>query len=74
MKLPLIDPRIHHVGVSKLRSFSATKLRSLSDELYVIRDGQEPLYVLLSWELFQSMATAIRSGASGERAADPSTR
>jgi len=58
-----IDERIKHVGVSTLRKIDADVLRELDDTLYVLRDHDEPVAVLLSYKLFlkmQDMATAAR--------------
>lgn len=49
--IPLIDPSIKHVGVSKLRDLNATKLAESQDTL-VIQDNDKPLAVLLSYEKY----------------------
>jgi hypothetical protein len=49
--IPIIDPSVRHVGVSKLRELNATKLRD-NPETLVIQDNGTPLAVLLSYEKF----------------------
>lgn len=53
MTVPRIDPRVRHVGVSFVRRLNATALRSL-DGLLVVEgaDGESPLAVVMSYELF----------------------
>lgn len=46
--LPRIDPRIEHVGLTRLRSLSAANLRQQKNVL-VIRDGEEPLAVMVPY-------------------------
>jgi hypothetical protein len=52
--IPVIDPNVQYVGVSKLRTLNATKLRSL-DSTLVIQDDDKPLAVVLSYEQFMEM-------------------
>jgi hypothetical protein len=52
--IPVIDPNVKHVGVSKLRTLSASRLRSL-DKTLVIQDDDTPLAVVLSYEQFMEM-------------------
>ena|SRR2546423_730965 len=52
--IPVIDPNVRHVGVSKLRQLSADRLRSL-DKTLVIQDDDTPLAVVLSYEQFMEM-------------------
>jgi hypothetical protein len=52
--IPVIDPNVQYVGVSKLRTLNATKLRSLDNTL-VIQDDDKPLAVVLSYEQFLEM-------------------
>lgn len=49
--IPIIDPSVRHVGVSKLRQLNATKLKD-NEETLVIQDNDTPLAVLLSYERF----------------------
>jgi len=49
--MPLIDPSVKHVGVSKLRELNVAKLRSTEDTL-VIQDNDQPLAVLLTYQKF----------------------
>jgi len=53
--IPIIDPSVKHVGVSKLRELNATKLKETKDETLVIQDNDKPLAVLLSYEKFMIM-------------------
>lgn len=58
---PDIDPRIKHVGVSKLRDLNATALREMSDSIYVFRDGDDPLSVMVSYEQYLKMQQVIQA-------------
>jgi hypothetical protein len=49
--IPIIDPTVRHVGVSKLRELNATKLKE-NEETLVIQDNDTPLAVLLTYEKF----------------------
>ncbi|QNI30718.1 hypothetical protein H7849_16485 [Alloacidobacterium dinghuense] len=53
--LPVIDPDVKFVGVSKLRDLNATKLKEQRDETFVIQENDTPLSVLLSYKKFQEM-------------------
>lgn len=52
--VPVIDPAVRYVGVSKLRELKADKLRSL-DQTLVIQDNEQPLAVVLSYDQFMEM-------------------
>jgi hypothetical protein len=52
--IPVIDPNVRYVGVSKLRLLNADKLHKL-DETLVIQDDDKPLAVVLSYEQFLAM-------------------
>jgi hypothetical protein len=54
--IPVIDPTVRYVGVSKLRELKADKLRSLTQTL-VIQDDEKPLAVVLSFDQFMQMQT-----------------
>ena len=58
---PDIDPRIRHVGVSKLRDLNATKLREQEDDTFVIQENDTPLSVLFSYKRYQEMRTEMNS-------------
>ena len=49
-----INPNVRTVGVSKLRSFNASKLRGI-DKTLVIQENDQPLAVLLKYEEFLIM-------------------
>ncbi len=49
-----INPNVRTVGVSKLRSLSASKLRGI-DKTLVIQENDQPLAVLLKYEEFLTM-------------------
>lgn len=59
--IPVIDPRVKHVGVSKLRELNATKLAEQNDETLVIQDNDKPLAVLVSYEQFLIMQEKLAS-------------
>lgn len=52
---PNIDPKIRHVGVSKLRDLNATKLKEQEDDTLVIQENDTPLSVLFSYKRYQEM-------------------
>jgi hypothetical protein len=58
---PDIDPRIRHVGVSKLRDLNATKLREQEDDTFVIQENDTPLSVLFSYKRYQEMRAEMNS-------------
>jgi hypothetical protein len=58
----LIDERVKHVGLTMLRKLNACGLRKLGDNLFVLQDADEPLAVLVSYEMFMRMQ-AEREGA-----------
>lgn len=49
--IPIIDPSVKHVGVSKLRGMTSDKLKQTEDTL-VIQENDKPLAVLLSYEKY----------------------
>ncbi len=53
--IPTIDPNVQYVGVSKLRTLNATKLRSLDNTLVIQDPDDKPLAVVLSYEQFMEM-------------------
>lgn len=46
---PNVDPRVHAVGVSKLRQMTATFLRKLGEDIYILQDNDVPLAVMVSY-------------------------
>jgi PHD/YefM family antitoxin component YafN of YafNO toxin-antitoxin module len=58
--IPVIDPKVKHVGVSKLREMNATKLKETEDT-YVIQENEVPLAVLLRYEKFLIMQEQMQS-------------
>jgi PHD/YefM family antitoxin component YafN of YafNO toxin-antitoxin module len=61
--IPLIDPTIKFVGLSKLRDLNATKLKESQDTL-VFQENDTPLAVLLSYEkylIIQEQLAAVMS-------------
>jgi len=53
--IPVIDPNVKFVGISKLRDLNATKLREDSRTTYVFQDNDQPLAVLLSYDRYLAM-------------------
>lgn len=49
-----VNPNVRTVGVSKLRSLNATKLREI-DKTLVIQENDTPLAVLLKYDEFMAM-------------------
>lgn len=60
VNIPLIDPNVKHIGVSKLRQFNASSLRETSDT-FVIQENDKPLAVLVSFEKFLIMQEQLMS-------------
>lgn len=58
--MPMIDPSIRHVGVSKLRELNVAKLRE-SEETLVIQDNDQPLAVLVTYQKFLEMQQMFTS-------------
>jgi hypothetical protein len=54
MGIPVIDPNVQYVGVSKLRLLNADRLHSL-DKTLVIQDDDKPIAVVLSFGQFMRM-------------------
>lgn len=50
--LPVIDPDVKYVGVSKLRELNATKLKDSQGTTYVLQENDQPLAVLLSYDRY----------------------
>jgi hypothetical protein len=57
---PYIDPNVQHVGVSKLRGLSASKLSDMKRTL-VIQDNDSPLAVLVRYEQYMAIQEQIKS-------------
>lgn len=55
-----VNPKVATVGVSKLRSLSASKLRSI-DKTLVIQENDQPLAVLLKYEEYMAMQERLLS-------------
>jgi predicted transcriptional regulator len=58
--IPTIDPKVKHVGVSKLRLLNASKLRQ-TDDTFVIQDNDEPIAVLLTYDRFMEIQYLLNS-------------
>lgn len=72
MAIPIIDERIKHVGPATLRKYDALKLRGLRD-LMVIQDGDEPLAVLIPYEMYLEMQREVAEGKKAISEAVPRT-
>ncbi|MGB0035819.1 MAG: hypothetical protein WBP79_10130 [Candidatus Acidiferrales bacterium] len=59
-QIPVIDPNVRHVGVSKLREWNAAKLKE-NVLTFVIQDNDQPLAVLLTYEKFMEMQQQLIS-------------
>jgi hypothetical protein len=57
---PYIDPNVQHVGVSKLRGLSASKLSDMRNTL-VIQDNDTPLAVLVRYEQYLAIQEQFES-------------
>ena len=60
--IPVIDPAVRFVGVSKLRDLNATKLRDSADITYVLQDNDQPLAVLLSYDKYLMIQQQLQQG------------
>ena len=60
LAIPYLDPNVQHVGISRLRNLTATRLRDL-DKTLVIQDSNEPLALLLRYEHFLAMQERIKT-------------
>jgi PHD/YefM family antitoxin component YafN of YafNO toxin-antitoxin module len=58
--MPVIDPNVKYVGVSKLRELNAAKLKETEDTL-VFQDNDQPLAVLLTYSKFMEMQQQLYS-------------
>jgi predicted transcriptional regulator len=59
--VPVIDPNVKHIGVSKLRGLNASNLKEkTTTNTYVIQDNDTPLAVLLSYENFLMIQAQMR--------------
>jgi len=68
---PHIDPKVKHVGVSKLRGLNADKLRETTDT-FVIQENERPLAVLLTYDNFMAMQEELMAVArTVEMLSDP---
>ena len=56
--IPVIDPSVRYVGVSKLRELKAAKLRQLKETL-VVQDEKQPLAVILSYKQFLKIQSEL---------------
>jgi len=54
VSIPYLDPKVQHVGISRLRALNVAQLRAL-DKTLVIQDNDEPLAVLLKYDQFIAM-------------------
>ena len=59
-EIPIIDPSVKHVGVSKLRELNGAKLKE-SKDTFVIQDNDTPIAVLLSYDKFMAIQEQLRS-------------
>lgn len=59
-EIPIIDPRIEHVGASKLRTYNTNNLGKLKKTI-VIQDNDTPLAVLLSYEQYLIIQNKLKS-------------
>jgi hypothetical protein len=58
--MPVIDPNVKYVGVSKLRELNATKLKE-TDDTFVLQDNDQPLAVLVKYRKFMEMQQQLMS-------------
>ncbi len=63
LDLPVIDPRIEHVGLGKLRRMDGPTLKknAVDKKTLVIREHDVPLAVLVSYEQYLTMQNEFKS-------------
>lgn len=60
---PNVDPRIHGVGVSKLRKMDAAFLRKLGQDIYILQANDKPLAVLVQYEEYLALQQMAKESA-----------
>jgi hypothetical protein len=58
---PYIDPKVQHVGVSKLRNLNATNLSEIKKTLVIQDPNDNPLAVLLKYEQYLAIQKQLKS-------------
>jgi len=58
--MPVIDPNVKYVGISKLREMNASKLKE-TDDTFVLQDNDQPLAVLVKYRKFMEMQQQLMS-------------
>ena len=61
---PNIDPRIHAVGVSKLREMNANFLKKIGVEVYLIQERDEPIAVLVGYDSYLLCQQLAKEGGA----------
>jgi predicted transcriptional regulator len=61
--IPVIDPDVKFVGVSKLRDLNATKLKDSQGTTYVFQENDQPLAVLLSYDRYMFIQQQLEVAA-----------
>lgn len=59
-EIPVIDPTVKYVGVSKLREMNGAKLKE-NKETLVLQENDMPVAVLLSYDKFMAMQDRLRA-------------
>jgi PHD/YefM family antitoxin component YafN of YafNO toxin-antitoxin module len=59
--IPVIDPDVKYVGISKLRDLNASKLKHSQETTYVLQENDQPLAVLLSFEKYLIIQRELNS-------------
>jgi hypothetical protein len=61
--IPMIDPRVRHIGVSKLRGLSAAELKRQSErkETLVVQVEDIPVAVVVSYDTYISIQQLVLS-------------
>jgi hypothetical protein len=62
----VIDPRIKYVGTAKLRAMNSDVLRDLQDTVFVIQHKDQPIAVLLSYDLYLMVQAAASTNPDGK--------
>lgn len=57
--IPFVDPNVEHVGVSKLRTFNASNLRTIN-KMMVIQENDQPLAVLLGYRQYLAIQNKLQ--------------
>ncbi len=65
----MIDPRVHYVGMTALRTLSFDRLPE--DEIYVLQQRDQPVAVLVPYAMYLEIQQQATGGPSVQEPAKP---